>query len=138
MAEFQSEQMPLLPEEARDLSNTINEGGSVEADSHSSEETKSVTREILEERRDRLRKQNKKLDFEIHRQEERYGDLTELRRDVERMNRVVVQSLKSMAGRVAEPLAAMDDPTEIKRFLLEQLAHVFRDLAENHGSRIQD
>lgn len=132
---FTTEQIPLLKQDAEDFSTEVNEGGSDRSQNKKGEVANTLTTEILEERRERLRKQNRKLDFELRKQEEKYGDLEEMRRDVQRMNRVVMQSLKSMAGRIAEPLAGMTDPREIKAFLLEQLAEVFQDLAEHHGSR---
>jgi hypothetical protein len=88
--------------------------------------------EILEERRDRLRKQNKKLDFEIEIQQQQYGDIAQLRRDVLRANAVVKHSLYALAVRIADDLALMDDPQQIRQLLHEQFSQTFNDLAYEH------
>jgi hypothetical protein len=97
-------------------------------------ENHDLARQILEQRRVRLERQNKKLDIEISRQEEAWGSITELKNDVRRMNAVVRQSLYAMAGRISEPLALMDDPTAIRDVLRDELTAAFRDLAYEDGA----
>jgi hypothetical protein len=92
-----------------------------------------IAEEILVERRDRLRKQNVKLDHEIARAELTYGDLQEHRNQVLRANLVVKSGLFAMAIRISEQLALMDDPAAIQTFLHDQLSAVCNDLAyEGH------
>jgi hypothetical protein len=94
-----------------------------------SPETSRLAGEILAQRALRLTKQNTKLDFEIAKHEEQWGNITQMRRDVRRSNAVVMQSLYALANRVAEPVASMNDPQEIRDFLHAQLREACNDLA---------
>jgi hypothetical protein len=136
MARFHAEQPPLLPTDAADLTVEVESGGKTLDDDHTSDAVKSLTRQVLEQRVIRLTRQNKKLDFEIQRVEEQFGDIAQMRREVLRANEVVKQTLYALVRRVSEQLALMEDPLEIQTFLHEQLTQAFNDLAYEHKARI--
>ena len=133
MESFSTEQLPLIPKDGEDLSIGVQEGGRIAGDDHSTVEVKSLSRQILAQRATRLQKQNEVLDFQLQKQREQFGDIAQFIRDVQRMNEVVKNSLYSMAARIAEPLAGMTDPGEIRDFLRAQLRDAFNDLAHNHA-----
>ena len=121
MAEFQTEQPPLFTQDEADLSTGVAGEEGAARDSKKGAAVQSLTAGILAERMERLKKQNRKL------------DLDQIRRDVQRANAVVKQTLYAMANRIAEPLSAMDDPREIRDFLRAELRAAFNDLAFHRG-----
>lgn len=96
-------------------------------------ETGDLAREIMEERRNRLRKQNTKLDFEIQRHELELVDFGQIQRQVLRCNEVVKQSLFAMIRRVASQLVEMNTEEEIHECLRVALIACFNDLAYEQG-----
>jgi hypothetical protein len=95
--------------------------------------TSELTEEILRARRDRLRKQNTKLDFDIQRQEQQFVDFDLIKQQVLRANATVKSSLFALCIRVSEPLAVMDDPIAIEAFLRAELTQTLNSLAFEHG-----
>lgn len=132
MAEFQTEQPALFEQDANDVRTAV-ETGEQTAESKKGAAVQSLTAGILAERMARLKKQNRKLDLDLARAELQYGDIEQIRRDVQRANAVVKQTLYAMANRIAEPLSAMDDAGAIREFLRAELRTAFNDLAFNRG-----
>jgi hypothetical protein len=106
-------------------------------DQHATGQTE-LAAQILQQRRIRLERQNRKLDLEIQRQEQQYGDIEQIRRDVRRANAVVKQSLYQMADRISEHLVMMDDPAEIEHLLWEQITDACHNLAFADGAGSRD
>ena len=132
MPDFHTEQPPLFEQDAQDVRTEV-ETGEATAESKKGAAVQSLTAAILAERAERLRKQNRKLDLDLGKQEGRYGDVEQIRRDVQRANAVVKATLYAMANRIAEPLSAMEDAAEIRDFLRAELRAAFNDLAFNRG-----
>lgn len=98
-------------------------------------DTDTLAHEILEQRKLRLEKQNKKLDYDLQKQEQQYVDFALIKQQVLRANQTVKSSLFALVMRVSAPLADMDDPLTIEAFLRAELTQTLNSLAyENTGT----